>query len=343
MGPNVLRMQLDIAFPGLAHVNCYAIVDEDGIALVDPGLPGKPSWDSLLTRFKAADLDLKRVHSIFITHSHPDHFGNAERIAEMTGAAVITHRSFRTSEIDHQCNVGDCDDPDHPHPDQGQEPLPAHMYAVRDRPAPWSGEEWNPGKDMAIKHETFELAEKGWPLPTPDRRVRNNDELKLGGRLWKMVHTPGHTVDHLCLFEPESGVFMSGDHVLPTITPHISGIGAGPDPLTSFFASLDNVGSLPNVTVTLPAHGHPFGGLAERCEDIKEHHRGRTERLVEASLAEGPATVAALSHHLFREERWGAMAESETYAHLEHLRLLGKAEMKMDDAGRMIFVVHEAI
>ena len=39
------------------------------------------------------------------------------------------------------------------------------------------------------------------------------------------MHTPGHTADHLCLFDPAEGVLLSGDHVLPTITPHINGIG----------------------------------------------------------------------------------------------------------------------
>ena len=38
---NVLRLQLPITLPGLGHVNCYALVDGDGVALVDPGLPGE--------------------------------------------------------------------------------------------------------------------------------------------------------------------------------------------------------------------------------------------------------------------------------------------------------------
>ena len=37
---NVLRMQLPIRMPGLGHVNCYALLDDDGAAVVDPGLPG---------------------------------------------------------------------------------------------------------------------------------------------------------------------------------------------------------------------------------------------------------------------------------------------------------------
>ncbi len=40
VAPGVLRMQLPIWMPGLGHVNMYGLVDDRGIAVVDPGLPG---------------------------------------------------------------------------------------------------------------------------------------------------------------------------------------------------------------------------------------------------------------------------------------------------------------
>jgi hypothetical protein len=36
VAPGVLRLQLPISLPGLGHVNCYALIDGDGVALVDP-------------------------------------------------------------------------------------------------------------------------------------------------------------------------------------------------------------------------------------------------------------------------------------------------------------------
>jgi erythromycin esterase-like protein len=90
------------------------------------------------------------------------------------------------------------------------------------------------------------------------------------------------------------------------------------------------------VSVVLPAHGHPFTDLDGRVDAIRDHHVQRLEVLAEASARLGPATVAELSHELFAERSWGAMAESETFAHLEHLRLDGRAR-RTEEAGILIY------
>jgi glyoxylase-like metal-dependent hydrolase (beta-lactamase superfamily II) len=156
-------------------------------------------------------------------------------------------------------------------------------------------------------------------LPEPTHRVRHGQPVELSGREWVSVHTPGHTVDHLCLFDPEHGILVSGDHVLPTITPHVAGVGVGMDSLKSYLRTLDVVASLDGVRLALPAHGHPFDDVPGRVDAIKEHHAERMEHLRTASIALGPSTVPQLCHEIFPERHWGPMAESETFAHLEHL------------------------
>jgi glyoxylase-like metal-dependent hydrolase (beta-lactamase superfamily II) len=162
--------------------------------------------------------------------------------------------------------------------------------------------------------------------PNPSRRVRHAERVQLAGREWVSVHTPGHTIDHLCLYDPEYGLLISGDHVLPSITPHVSGVGNGADALKSYIQTLDLVAALDGVKMGLPAHGHPFDDVPGRVEAIKEHHEERMELLTRASEAIGPATVQQLSHEIFPRKHWGVMAESETFAHLEHMVLEGEAE-----------------
>jgi glyoxylase-like metal-dependent hydrolase (beta-lactamase superfamily II) len=318
VAPGVVRMQLPIAFTGLGHVNCYALEDDRGFAVVDPGLPGPQSWDGLLDRLQRAAIPLSRIHTVVITHSHPDHFGGAARLRAETGADILTHASFklwweRGDGLDDRPSDA-LDDPDR-----------------WSRPTPW-GTQFQPPSDSAMNSMRDEMR-SGDHTPSPTRRVEDAEVVMLGRREWVSMHTPGHTPDHLCLYDPVNGVVLSGDHVLPTITPHIGAMdGIADDPLAEFFHALDRMAALPDVSVALPAHGHPFHDLAGRANEIKEHHDGRLQRLRDASVElSRPATVHELMQHLFAERAWGSMAESETYAHLEHLRLNHEAEVSWAD------------
>lgn len=318
VGADVLRIQLPIVMPGLGHVNCYALLDDRGAALVDPGLPGAGSWKTLIERLSNAGLELRHIHTVIATHSHPDHFGGSGQLAQEVGAEVVVHSAFArwlTADPTAEPDIVDVDIDDLP----DSSPF--------DHSTPW-GTSWERPAEV--------LEPTGWIRPRPTKWVRNNEVLKLAGREWFVLHTPGHTLDHICLHDPEGGLLLSGDHVLPTITPHIAGLGSGPDPLNAFKASLARIATIEHVHTVLPAHGHPFADLAGRCRAIEAHHAERLARLQDISQNLGPATVIELSHELFRPAVWGGMAESETYAHLEHLRLLGLAE-RHGDGSQMVY------
>ena len=110
------------------------------------------------------------------------------------------------------------------------------------------------------------------------------------------------------------------------------------DPLKAFVESLDRVAGIEGIEKVLPAHGHPFTDLPARVEDIKGHHMERLDKLRAVAGSIGAATVEEFSHHLFRKARWGPMASSETYAHLEHLRLMGDAERR-EENGTLLYEV----
>lgn len=328
VAPGVLRSQLPIDIPGLGHVNCYLLEDDRGVAVVDPGLPSKNSYSALEARLKSAGYPLRRVHTVIITHSHPDHFGGAGWLRAETGAEIVSHRKFRLMW-----------DPTEP-PDADVEDVPALLEA-QDQSLqsagrfPWESTPWGgPGMSFPLKRRMWFRAARRFPrirkMPVPTIRLDEADTITLAGREWIAVHTPGHTDDHLCLFDPTEGCMLCGDHVLPTITPHIGGMGTTADPLALFFDSLDKVASYgQRVNVALPAHGHPFSDLAGRAEQIKEHHAGRLDKLrTTAAELDRPATVMEMSTHLFSPRAQGMMADSETFAHLEHLRLAGEMDRR---------------
>jgi glyoxylase-like metal-dependent hydrolase (beta-lactamase superfamily II) len=325
VAPGVLRVQLPIVgFPGLGHVNCYVLEDERGFAVVDPGMMGKDNWKRLATRLASAGAPLARIHTVVVTHSHPDHFGGAGFLQKESGAALVTHRYFRTWW-----------DPTEP-PDVSPEELPPVESPVGRQP--WGGSGVNiPARRRALL-KARGVMPRLFRAPRPTMRLGDAEPIRLGRREWISVHTPGHTADHLCLYDPEFGTLISGDHVLPTITPHISGISKG-DPLQAFFDSLDKVAAFSDAQVVLPAHGHPFGDLAGRVADIKSHHIDRLELLRSASHELGrPASVPEMSTYLFSPRAQGPMADSETYAHLEHLRRIGQADRSERDGDALYLV-----
>ena len=353
---NVLRMELPIHMPGLGHVNCYAITDSRGAAVVDPGLPGPGTWRVLQERLAQIGLKPRDVHTVIISHSHPDHFGCAARFAQESGARVVAYHNFQfgpytappTPEVsvddlaEHHVHAHGEPQADDPPVSESVAAAVAEAHEILRRAqalgrTPWGGERPTPPFWMRMRWRVMRWVGKSF-VPVISAPVEHGDVLELGGREWFVVHTPGHTSDHFCLHDPAEGVLIAGDHVLPTITPHISGIASSPDPLASFFYSLDRVGEIAHVSQVLPAHGHPFDDLPGRTQAIKRHHHDRLERVKSLSREFGRfASVQEFSQRLFQPRSWGAMAESETYAHLEHLRIAGSAERRQDGSGMLLY------
>ena len=369
VAPGVIRMQLPIWMPGLGHVNTYGLLDDNGLAVVDPGLPGPSSWKALKQRLKQAGFGVQDIHTVIVTHSHPDHFGGAGRIKKEAGANLVAHRAFTTWSLDETSRRNHLPTEEEQAEaeriaaaaaqalDIGGEEIPTiadHIDdyegdPLRDNPTaetqaqsvPWGGETPWGGSKHPMPKLTRRMKIRAMRMlfrpPNPSQRVVHGERIQLAGREWVSIHTPGHTVDHLCLYDPEHGLLLSGDHVLPSITPHISGVGHGADALKSYLQTLDLVAALDGVKLGLPAHGHPFDDVPGRVEAIKEHHEERMLFIQNASNAIGPATVQDISHEIFPKKHWGVMAESETFAHLEHMVLAGDAERWEATDGRLMY------
>jgi glyoxylase-like metal-dependent hydrolase (beta-lactamase superfamily II) len=145
------------------------------------------------------------------------------------------------------------------------------------------------------------------------------------------VWTPGHTPGPLCFYDERQEVLLTGDHVLPRITPHIGlGPGATGDQLGDFLSSLRELTEYEPREV-LPAHEFRFADLGARIEGLLQHHQTRLAEIEHAvSTNPGLSTwdVAAALHW---SRSWEATtgtsrqaAVSETWAHLYHLQVHGR-------------------
>ena len=308
VGPGVFRVQLPIRFTGLGHVNMYVIPDQAGCSVVDPGLPGRQSWVAIERGLEQIGLAPTAVHSIYVTHAHPDHFGGVPRLARASGADMIAHEAYRMWWRG----------------PKGDEQVDPHQLEIERRARkgahPWedpaNAQGWRRIKNSKGARNAVLGA---MTAPSPTIRVQHGQELTLGDRPWQALHTPGHTGDHLCLYDPEFHLLLTGDHVLPTITPHVAGVGIPGDALGAYLSSLDTVAALD--ATALPAHGDPFDDVAGRTKEIGAHHDGRLEQIMD--LAAEPRTAAQYAMEMYPERLWGYLADSETYAHLVHLETKG--------------------
>ena len=328
VAPNILRSQLPIFLPGLGHVNCYFLQDERGVAIVDPGLPGPQSWRALVDRLKQAGYKPKDVHTVVVTHSHPDHFGGAGRFRDQYGADILTHRSFHTwfDPADDKESVAD-----------------AEANAPADDGAP-PKTPWGREMPVAGRGEAPAAAEPSHPVPrdaarscgaSSARRRRPAASTTPRWSRWPGASgsrcTPPATPPTTSASSTPPRAWCSRATTSYRRSPRTSrAIGGGDDPLRQFFTSLEKVADLDGVRIALPAHGHPFADLRGRAAEIRQHHEERLDTLRAAAGELGTASVEQLMQRLFKQRSWGQMAESETYAHLEHLRATGEAESRLE-------------
>lgn len=326
----MLRVQLPVRFTGLGHVNMYVIEDSQGAAVIDPGLPGRGTWSAIKAGLSEIGIPIRRVHSIYVTHAHPDHFGGVQRLAKASGAKMLAHESYRMWWRRHRH-----DDLD----DLISDEQAASELLARKGAHPWD----DPDRAKGLRRFTSTMGARNAILgamnsPLPDVRIADGDRIELGGRPWQAIYTPGHTGDHLCLYDPTERLMITGDHVLPTITPHVSGMGIGGDALGLYLESLGKVAALP--ATALPAHGDPFGDLVGRTEQIRDHHDVRIDQILD--LADRPRTTQEFAQAMYPERLWGYLADSETYAHLVHLVARGDLQ-QVDTRGPVRFVLSSEV
>ena len=162
-------------------------------------------------------------------------------------------------------------------------------------------------------------------LVKPDVLLEDGDKPEVPGWDIQAIWTPGHSPGHLAFWEPRNRLMLTGDHVLPRITPNISlHPQAGDDPLGSFLHSLEKLEPY-DAGEVLPAHEHRFVGLPGRLAELKEHHEHRFAEVVEAVKA-GRDTAWAVAGCMKWSRSWdrieGFMRRAAVAEAMAHIRAL---------------------
>ncbi len=139
------------------------------------------------------DSTVKSETDIFITHLHVDHFGLVTKLATEKTRVFISRPDAEF--IKTWDGLG-------------------RLFEYAEK----SGFPRD-GLKKAFDEHPASRYDAGW---IPDLHIlEDNDVIDVGGYRFTCVLTPGHTPGHMCLYEPEKKIMLTGDHILYDITPHI--------------------------------------------------------------------------------------------------------------------------
>jgi glyoxylase-like metal-dependent hydrolase (beta-lactamase superfamily II) len=225
---------------GSEIINSYLIVDQDGVTIIDAGLPGY--WKLLEGELSAIGKTLADVRALILTHGDTDHIGFAARLYREAGIAAYIHQA----DVD--------------------------RARLKVKKPVWG---WGPVKVGPLAGFLwYSVRHGGLRIPPASRlqTVTDNDVLDVPGSP-RIIDTPGHTPGSVAVHVPVIDALFIGDTM--TTRNVLTGVtGPKPAPFTlnpdQAVASLDRIEGI-DATWLLPGHGPAWsGGVPEAVGLIRE-------------------------------------------------------------------------
>jgi glyoxylase-like metal-dependent hydrolase (beta-lactamase superfamily II) len=312
--PGLWRLRLPLPWPGVPHGNAWAIAAGSGVVLIDTGYYEPGSMEQLERAMSQVNLRIEHVRLLAVTHAHSDHWGQAAPIVERAECELWMHPNHR------------------------------HATETAGDPGATLARRLEIGRQSGVPASVLERYAERFPADAPsgiakviepDRALVDDVEIETDLGTWRAYETPGHAPSHVCLFQPERRILISGDHVLGRISLFYD-YGWTPDPAGEFLRSLDVVDRL-DARLGLSGHGRPF-------VDVRGHiaaSRALAQRRIDAvrgALAAGPKTALEIAPFVYDDPLTAQNANwqlTETLSYLTHLQQLGEADPERDgDAAR---------
>jgi glyoxylase-like metal-dependent hydrolase (beta-lactamase superfamily II) len=318
----VFRIPLPMPEDGLTAINVYAIEDGQGLTLIDGGWAVAPARRDLDLALKQLGTTAKSITRILVTHAHRDHYTLAVELQRELGTPIAIGVGERPTI---ECVMG------------GPRRFAPQIEILREAGAEQLA--WTLENDGEPREPT-----DGWALPDA---WLTEGTVDVGARRLRIIPTPGHTRGHVVFVDEEEKLLLSGDHVLPHITPSI-GFEPIPreSPLQDFLDSLGKIRALPDLKL-LPAHGPAAGSTHARVDELVAHHDAR---FGEIRAVLGPSgwkhglDVATALGWTRRRKAFADMdllnqmlAVNETVYHLRVLVSTGELETRRDASGVVLF------
>ncbi|KIN77746.1 MBL fold metallo-hydrolase [Sulfitobacter mediterraneus] len=308
VAPGVLWLRMPLPMK-LDHVNIYALDEGDSWTIIDTGFSSKKSkaiWQEAMD----GPLGGKPVSRVVVTHHHPDHVGLAGWFQTEFGAELVTTRTAwltaRMLTLDEQ------------------EVAPAETLSFYRQ----SGMD-NEIYEKRRTDRPFNFADIVAPLPLGYTRIKQDDTITMGGRVWDVHMGNGHAPEHATFWSRDDNLVIAGDQILPSISPNVGVYPTEPmaDPIGEWLEACERLAPMARPDhLVLGGHKLPFTGLPKRMSQLIENHHGALDRLL--AFIETPKAASECFPPLFKrsigEAEYG-LALVESVAHLSHLYQTGLA------------------
>jgi len=247
--PDLFRIEIPLPDSPLKYLNSYVVKSEDRSMIVDTGLNRDECLNAMHSGLEELGVDLAKT-DFFITHLHADHFGLVAKLVTKTSKVYFNRQDAELIETW-----------------EGFEPM-IRYAGTHGFP---EDELWN-----ALKQHPGHKFASDW---IPDLNIMSDGEvIRVGDFSFQCIETPGHTLGHMCMYEPDKKIFISGDHILGDITPNIQCWSDHENPLKHYLKSLDKVTGL-DVDLVLPGHRSLIKDMKGRIAELKHHHAIRIDEV----------------------------------------------------------------
>ena len=287
-----------------APANSFVLKDSDGAVLIDAGCGYRECYQRIRDFLAGLGLRPGDVHTVVLSHAHPDHMGAIPFLLEEASPRIIIHALEKPLAIDNSllnksfdmCHIADY-----------------YMERLGDTdPA-----------SLDILDYFSNLCPMGAAVPTDT--VEEGDVLELGGRSFEVLHTPGHAPGHISLYDARNRTLLAFD-LVGAVVAWYSPSGGG---ARGYLESLDKIERL-DVELILPSHGEDITDVAGSIASTRGVLLKRDRRLLEL-LEEGPKSFLELTDALFPEPVRMFPGLQITDSHL--IRLEEQGKVKREDRG----------
>jgi len=327
IAPDLWRLPLPIYRHSLGGANAYLIRDADGFLLFDCGADVEECVETLARQLAGLGVPFHAIHTLILSHGHGDHAGQALRVAGLTGGRIACHQ-YEAQFIGYP-NGSDAD---------------LQQFVA------WLSRHGYPESEIAAILETSATNERGDRRDQqlqPDLSLVGGEVFRAGRYQFEALWIPGHTPGHLCLYDRDRKILLTGDHILEVVTPNV---GLHPllaeNPLPGYLASLRELAD-DDIQVVLPGHGSRIADLPARTAEIAARHDDRRAQLL-ALLSPTPQSAYALAVQVWAKpgrRHWSALhphlrrnAVGMLAAHLELLADNGVGVASREEDGTLRFL-----